>query len=599
MSEHSSISATNGSLRRRSSSGTVGTVGTGHDGHRGSVDDLSGSESVNDNSNNNNNNNNTTTNNNDDNNDPGRPVADQDLPRKKQKRNKPTLNCRECVNRKTKGRESMRARDRETAFPFLLASMPSAQKNASNPLGIGSRHPFSNYWTCQGGLAEVVSVLPSKDQSDILLSKYFDSVDPVYPMIHKETFRADYEHFWASPPSEREKADPALVALMFAILAMGTQFIKLPSKKERAQTAEFYASASNQALIMFSYLNKASIRSIQALLLVIYFLMNDNHALDAYSVAGIVVRQAYALGLHRDPHIISPSITAEEITQRLKLWQAVHYQDTFLTVLLNLPPSTTHTDVRVEDLGVDDDDDSSDIMFIKVAWRLADLVQSTLCTARSLGLPISHSARHKAKLVAEFGSLYASFPAQFRDWDDESLCARAVHDKRSVLQTLFLTSNYFHSLMLLHQDDGPEHQHQVDGSPLSSIIDQLDAAHHAINSYFLMYRLFESESTIWWVFQHRAVMETLTVARLLKVASQMPLQNRTPQSPSEDIHKVPATSTNSTSSSTSTTDTSNHPIFIRARSDVQHMLHILQHRASLDEPDEPIKSWVALLSQQV
>lgn len=39
--------------------------------------------------------------------------------------------------------------------------------------------------TCQGGLPEVISVLPEKIQADILLERYFDCVDPVYPMIHR------------------------------------------------------------------------------------------------------------------------------------------------------------------------------------------------------------------------------------------------------------------------------------------------------------------------------------------------------------------------------------------------------------------------------
>ena len=35
----------------------------------------------------------------------------------------------------------------------------------------------------------------------------------------------------------------------------------------------------------------------------------------------------------------------------VRVWQAVLFQDTFLTIILKLPPTATHTDVRVEDLG--------------------------------------------------------------------------------------------------------------------------------------------------------------------------------------------------------------------------------------------------------
>jgi len=61
----------------------------------------------------------------------------------------------------------------------LLSNVPYSHPTASNVFGIGSEHPFANYWTCQGGLAEVISVLPEKIQADILLERYFECVDPV------------------------------------------------------------------------------------------------------------------------------------------------------------------------------------------------------------------------------------------------------------------------------------------------------------------------------------------------------------------------------------------------------------------------------------
>ena len=53
-------------------------------------------------------------------------------------------------------------------------------------------------------MAEVVGILPSKDQSDILIAKYFEVVDPVYPMIDQGMFRQDYEHVWSMTPPDRK-----------------------------------------------------------------------------------------------------------------------------------------------------------------------------------------------------------------------------------------------------------------------------------------------------------------------------------------------------------------------------------------------------------
>lgn len=53
-------------------------------------------------------------------------------------------------------------------------------------------HAFGNYWTFQGGLVELVGVLPSRQQADVLVGIYFDCVDPLYPIINRTEFIAEY-----------------------------------------------------------------------------------------------------------------------------------------------------------------------------------------------------------------------------------------------------------------------------------------------------------------------------------------------------------------------------------------------------------------------
>jgi len=394
----------------------------------------------------------------------------------------------------------------------LLSNVPYSLPSASNVFGIGSEHPFANYWTCQGGLPETISVLPDKVQADILLDRYFECVDPVYPMIHRQTFYADYSSFWLMKPADKNTSDGALVAMIFAMLAMGTQFVTSNPPKENQQTAEFYVSAAHQSLRMSSYLNKPSIRSIQAMVLITYFLINDNHASDGWAFAGILIRQAYAMGLHRDPNIVCPHATLFEKQVRRKLWQAVLLQDTFLTVLLSLPPSATHTDVNVEDLTDDTSDiapsDPTDTAYVRGCWTLANLVQETICSPRSLDLPICSTPRQKSKLVADFRAVFRSFPDVFRSWDSESLTNLSQTNKRIVRQTLFMTSNYYHNVMLLHSSSSAEVPVNIRGS--------LEAAHDAIHAFFLLYKLFESEAKVWWVFNHRAFLEAMCIGNILR-----------------------------------------------------------------------------------
>ncbi|RGP63709.1 hypothetical protein FLONG3_9814 [Fusarium longipes] len=552
------------------------------------------------------------------------PVDGEEPPKKKQKRNKPTLSCHECVERKTKitsmglvrstslpclyahvanlleettrsaanGRRmtkppkkksgssgkspipniadrGMSSDPRATSRGAvalsigLLSNVPYSLPSASNVFGIGSEHPFANYWTCEGGLPEVISVLPDKIQADILLGRYFECVDPVYPMIHRQTFYADYEHFWQMNQQDKNDTDPSFIALIFVMLALGTQFVtSTTSSQERKQTAEFYASASNQALRIASYLSSASLRSIQAMVLIVYFLINDNHASDGWAFAGILIRQAYAMGLHRDPNIVTPNAALFEKQQRRKVWQAVLLQDTFLTVLLSLPPSATHTDVSVEDL-LDDgssiaNSDPTDTAYIRGSWTLANLVQETICSPRSLDLPICTTARHKSKLIADFRAVYRSFPDVFRSWDPDSITALAKTNKRVVRQTLFLTSNYFHNLMLVHASESPDVPVNVRGT--------LEAAHDAITAFFLLFTLLEIEARVWWVFNHRAFLEALCIGNVLKEATREP--------GGADMM-------------------ARDPLLVRAKADITRMIQIMQ---VMGEDSEVARTRVQVLS---
>jgi hypothetical protein len=216
---------------------------------------------------------------------------------------------------------------------------------------------------------------------------------------------------------------------------------------------------------------------------------------------------------------VVPDAPPFEKQQRRKVWQAVLLQDTFLTVLLSLPPSATHTDVSVDDLVEGSDtsiasDDPTDTAYIRGSWTLANLVQETICSPRSLDVPICTTARHKSKLIADFRAVYRSFPDVFRSWDPDALALLAQSNKRVVRQTLFLSSNYFHNLMLVHASESADVPVNVRGT--------LEAAHDAITAFFVLFALFEAEARVWWVFNHRAFLEALCIGNVLREVAREP-----------------------------------------------------------------------------
>lgn len=257
---------------------------------------------------------------------------------------------------------------------------------------------------------------------------------------------------------------------------------------------------------MFSYLGRPSMRSTQTMVLITYFLMNDNHASDAWAFAGILQRQAYALGLNRDPSTIQPNAHPLEMQQRRKVWQAVFIQDTFLSVIIKLPPTVTHNDVRIEDLLETEDSSfehgATDTSFMRSMWTLASVVQGTICTPRSLDRAICQNASERQGLIAHFQRLYHSFPLPFRTLNETAICELARRSRRTARQTLFLTSNYYHCLMLINAD-----QHEEMACDIRAT---LEAAHEAIASFFLFHTIFDGEAGVWFHFQHRAFSEAVS-----------------------------------------------------------------------------------------
>jgi hypothetical protein len=381
--------------------------------------------------------------------------------------------------------------------------------------------------------------MPLKEQTDLLVAKYFESVDAVYPILHKEAFYADYDGFWATPPAARPGADPSLVALFFAVYALGTQFLHLDSDEGKQQICDFYISAAHQSLRLSQFLSKSTLRTIEVMVLIAYFLMNDNKATDAWAFCGILVKLAYAMELHRDPDCVAPRAPRLERTQRRKLWQAVLFQDTFLAVLLKLPPTTVFSDAAWDRLDEDVAADAAllpagasaradgilaaparalpppnvvvpvvprtadtaraDRGYVRCMWRLAALVQRTVCRPRALDRPLAASRAERAALLAAFARLYAEFPDALTNTD--AFAALLLRSPRVARQSLFLRSNYWHCVMLIHAETN------VEAGVGCDMDGAMTAGRIALNAFFDFCAGLSSDASVWWVFQHRAFEE--------------------------------------------------------------------------------------------
>ena len=70
--------------------------------------------------------------------------------------------------------------------------------------------------------------------------------------------------------------------------------------------------------------------------------------------------------------------------------------------------------------------------------------------------------------------------------------------------------------MLLHSNGGKEVGGDGGTEGEVSVRGSLEAAHDAITAFFLLYRLFEDEAKVWWVFNHRAFLEAMCMGNILR-----------------------------------------------------------------------------------
>ncbi|KAH8700441.1 fungal-specific transcription factor domain-containing protein [Talaromyces proteolyticus] len=592
---------------------------------------------------------------------------------KKRKRNKPTLSCKECVDKKikcdrgrphclscirrgtecvyklkaevveetnirqpatrriyppkSKGSSYQSSTDQDGSpassngprpaifkhqggTDLLLSHVPYTLTQSSNIFGIGAEYPWNNYWTQNGGVAEVLKVFPKKEQSDILVNVFFEAVDPVYPIVHRERFFADYKFFWELDEKKRLEVDTDFLGLVFMMLAMGTQFLQAPGSQTELQgEAEFFSSACHQSLRLFSYLNRTSVRAIQSMVLMTYFLLNSGRASDGWAFSGSLIRQAYATGLNREPTLISPQFTVFERLERRRLWHGIVCQDSFMSMSLRLPPAATHSDIDYAAPLLENDDSVytmggspestgddpfngprvSDPGYVQSMYSLALLAQETISTPRSLSLPVASNPRQRNMLLSRFRACYRSFPDDFRAWDDASIATLVQQgNKRLVRQIMFLFGLYWHCMTLIYSEALDDSYAQSEGGSRSTGPGSLDsfirgtlvAASESMRAFFVIQSVLGEEGSVWWAFGHRAFSTSIIVASLLKKYTSGP----TPGSAS-DIDCRSASQRRTPGM---------EPLWERARSDVHHMLKLLQVPASVG--DEAARTRIEVLS---
>ena len=95
-----------------------------------------------------------------------------------------------------------------------------------------------------------------------------------------------------------------------------------------------------ECLRFVNFLSQANLEAIQTLLIIQNVLTNNMNAATAWALHGLTIRLAQGLGLH---HPCPPSIPQDVVYPRSKIWWAIVWQDSLLSIIYDRASGVTVT----------------------------------------------------------------------------------------------------------------------------------------------------------------------------------------------------------------------------------------------------------------
>ncbi|KAF2000568.1 hypothetical protein P154DRAFT_465791 [Amniculicola lignicola CBS 123094] len=216
-------------------------------------------------------------------------------------------------------------------------------------------YPFVDLWGLPHGsitrATELANAFPTDAECLNFFRCYKETAHVVYPAVADiEAIESDLLLFLinrASSAGGQNVTEELIygknfqwIGLMFAILASGCQCSALP-RKERELTSQVYICCSFECLRFTNFLSHATLENIQTMLILGNAISNNMNAGVAWSLMGLTVRLAQTLGLHR---MCPPSTPIQTKLTRSKIWWALLWQDSLLSISYDRASSTTTID---------------------------------------------------------------------------------------------------------------------------------------------------------------------------------------------------------------------------------------------------------------
>ncbi|KAG8423252.1 hypothetical protein J3458_000162 [Metarhizium acridum] len=177
---------------------------------------------------------------------------------------------------------------------------------------------------------ELEALLPTKEETDALVSVYLDQFEQIHRIVHIPTFRKEYAEFWKPGSKQRYAAFTALILAMMAVTSCvhthdSLKFIGMMSNARH--WAEKWIWACDAWLSRQSQKHRKLIHFQIACLLYLGKRVNTMKKKRFWTSSGALIQDGISVGLHREPSHMGGKITVYNQEMRRRIWTTVQEFD--------------------------------------------------------------------------------------------------------------------------------------------------------------------------------------------------------------------------------------------------------------------------------
>lgn len=170
---------------------------------------------------------------------------------------------------------------------------------------------------------------------DELFNTYFNAYDCVFPFLHEPTFRKTYEGSKATGFANVSRAWLALLNMIFAMATHIDQIAEASAKNRFRKSYVYFQRAVS--LCSRLSMRTVSLEIVQYLLLAALYLRGTQRTIQSWTVHGMLVRTAMALGLHSEKS--AQGLPPVQQESRRRTWLTIYCVDKLQSVTSGRPPA--------------------------------------------------------------------------------------------------------------------------------------------------------------------------------------------------------------------------------------------------------------------